>query len=259
MASAATPRTDSQDGRPSDLRIELIEDPANFPSVYELLCATFGRQTGDGFFAAASPGWDTPEGHVRGAKRMEDRWRRATKDRNGKLNTVFLKATIDDGNERVIAGAAVWVQASAVAGHGDPPVDDLSKATDLEKLHPGNPALQKLLCQLDQSLHRPRNALVKKIATESNPSLFVLDLCVVHPTYQGRGIAKKLVQWGLEEAKARGDIECVTEGSAMGRHVYFKLGFEQDGPEIEWFADEPYKDYNFPSNIFMRTRLPKAS
>ena len=39
----------------------------------------------------------------------------------------------------------------------------------------------------------------------------------------------------------------------MGRHVYEKLGFHQEGGEVEYDVAEEFKNRPLPSNIFMRT------
>lgn len=239
-----------------DLQIELVTDAQDIVDGFDCICSTFGRQTHDGIWIAMNPGWDTPSGATQGAARMVDRWRAATRDRNGDANTMFLKATLprEEGG-RAIVGMAIWLQASAVDGHGDRPAEDLREVMDLESLYPGNPDEQRYLCQLDHSLHRRRIEVVKEKATHSPSSAMVLDLCVVDPAFQGRGIAKELVRWGLKEAERRGGLEAITEASSMGRHVYGKLGFQQDGPEIEYVVDAKFADRDTPSNIFMRTQL----
>lgn len=48
---------------------------------------------------------------------------------------------------------------------------------------------------------------------------------VVHPDYQGRGIAGRLLERGLEEVdRAQQDI--YLEGTAAGRRLYLRHGFE---------------------------------
>lgn len=241
---------------PSDLRIELITSAEDIVASFDCTCKTFGSQTHDGIWIAMNPGWDTPEGKAKGAQRMVQRWSAVARDNNGELNTMFLKATLPDAQrqgERVLVGVAIWVQASAVEGHGDVPAEDLRTVMDLEAVYPGNEAEQRYACQLDRSLHRRRIEVVKEKATASPPAVMVLDLCVVDPAFQGKGIAKKLVQWGLDEAQRRGGLEAILEASSMGRHVYAKLGFQQEG-EIEYDVDAEFADRERPSNVFMRTQ-----
>ena len=48
---------------------------------------------------------------------------------------------------------------------------------------------------------------------------------VVHPDYQGQGIAGRLLERGLEEAdQAQQDV--YLEGTAAGRRLYLRHGFE---------------------------------
>ncbi|KAL4887551.1 hypothetical protein BJY04DRAFT_3742 [Aspergillus karnatakaensis] len=235
--------------------ISAITNPADFTRFFAIAAATFGHQTQDGIWLAFHPGFDTPEGASKGTERLIKRWESTTRDRNGDPNTIFLKATVprDDGSGEEIAGVAIWVQASAVEGRGQKPAASLAESTNLEDYYPGNPTEQKYLCQLDDSLHRQRLEYVNAIAESDSPAVFALDLCTVDPAFQRRGIAGKLVEWGLYEARRRGGLEAVTEASAMGRSVYAKLGFVQQGSEVEYAVDEEFKTRARPSNVFMRT------
>ncbi|KFA71945.1 hypothetical protein S40288_06742 [Stachybotrys chartarum IBT 40288] len=241
----------------SDIRIEFVDQPDDIVQGFECLCATFGRQTHDGIFKAMNPGWDTPEGHAAGAQRMIDRWQAAKRTAAGDLSTIFLKATVPDAKSpggRVVGGLAIWLQASVVPGHGEAPVEDLSQVMDLEAVYPGDKDEQRYLVQLDRSLHGRRIELVKAKAGASPPAVMVLDLCIVHPEHQGKGLGRRLVQWGLDEAERRGGLEAVTEASPMGRKQYEKLGFKGVLPEIEYVVDAQWEGRSRPSNQFMRTR-----
>ncbi|KAL2853599.1 hypothetical protein BJX68DRAFT_265067 [Aspergillus pseudodeflectus] len=241
----------------SAVRIEPITTAHDFARFFDITALTFGHQIHDGIWSAFNPGWDTPAGREAGIARLVGRWESTTTDREGRPNTVFLKAVVPGGSsgegEEEIAGVAIWVQASNVPGYGDKPATDLGEAMDLEALYPDNPTEQRYLRQLDASLHGRRVALVSEIATTDSPALMVLDLCTVDPAFQRRGIARGLVQWGLDEAKRRGGLEAVTEASAMGRHVYGQLGFVQEGGEMEAKVDEEFRGRAWPSNVFMRT------
>jgi ribosomal protein S18 acetylase RimI-like enzyme len=46
----------------------------------------------------------------------------------------------------------------------------------------------------------------------------------VHPSYQGCGLASKLLKWGLERADAEG-VETYLSASPEGRPMYEKYGF----------------------------------
>ncbi|KAH7312930.1 hypothetical protein BKA65DRAFT_516942 [Rhexocercosporidium sp. MPI-PUGE-AT-0058] len=246
----------------SQIRIQPITNAEDFQRCFEITASAFGTQTADGIWKAFHPGWDTPEGRVLGASRMQSRWAASSLTSTGSPNVVYLKATVLDpsgpgaglvGKEgEVIAGMAIWVQASMVPGNGDLPPTDLVKALELDTLYPGDESAQKFLCQVVRSLTKSRLEAVKEAETRDPPAILALDLCAVDPAFQRRGIAAELVKWGLEEAQRRGGLEAVTEASKKGRGVYAKLGFEQQG-EIEYLLDDEFRDRMMPSNVFMRT------
>lgn len=244
----------------SDVLIELIDNEDDIARAYDITLACFGHQTRDGIWMATNPGWDTPTGRAAGIARNVARWRSATKDKNCDFNTMFLKATVPDpksNGQRIMAGFAIWVQLSTVDGHGDKPVEDLSQALDLEALYPDSEAERRYCVQMDASLHAQRIAAVKDKshdgAQSGRPAVMVLDLCAVNSAFQRRGIANKLVRWGLDEAERRGGLEALTEASSMGRGAYAKLGFRQEGGEIEYDVDDEFRTREKPSNVFMRT------
>jgi GNAT superfamily N-acetyltransferase len=246
----------SQDSqKASDVQVEIIDDEQDFTQAFAIISKCFGRQTNDGFWKAMNPGWDTPDGAAAGTNRMVKRWQSGTKNNSGEPNTVHLKATVPDPKDpghRVIAGIAIWAQHSMIDGMGDKPSTDIDTAANLDDLYPGNEAEQRFLRQTFASFVSQRVKTLEEKATTSSPATFSLDLCVVDPDFQRRGIANKLVEWGLEEARRRGGLESTTEGSAMGRFVYQKLGFKPV-EEVVYDVDAEFRDRKLPPNLFMRT------
>jgi len=231
-----------------EVRVELIKDPEDFEQCFDCLAEAFGRQVKDEIWIGSNPGWDTSAGAHRNTEHMIDRWRKANE------NTLHLKATIPDTRQpgsRRIVGFAIWVQLSMVPSQGERPHE--WKPSDFEAQHPGNELEQRYVSQMLNSLQRSRRAYVSEIAGGTHASAMALDICAVNPAFQRRGVASKLVEWGLIEAKQRGNLEALTEASSMGRHVYSKLGFKQRGPEIQYELDEDFADRIPPSNLFMRT------
>jgi aminocarboxymuconate-semialdehyde decarboxylase len=215
----------------------------------------FGRQAKDAVWMLMNPGWDTEEGQAGQAEGMIQRWQSTTTNKDGQPNKIYLKATLPDPNDpgqRRVVGMAIWQQLSEVEGYGDPFTGDMTAA--LQNLDEKN---RRFADQMFKSLWRRRIEYVKEVSQNKNrnpPAIFTLDLCAVDPAYQRRGIANKLVQWGLEEAKKRGNLECTTEGSAMGRAVYRRLGFKDEGNgDIEYDVDDEFKSWDKPPNVFLRT------
>ncbi|KAJ3493229.1 hypothetical protein NLG97_g4862 [Lecanicillium saksenae] len=239
-----------------DLKIEVVSTAEQVKEAFGPLCEAFGVQTQDAIFIGLNPGWDTPDGRQKGEERFIERFTSRTFNHDEKPNTIFLNATVVDPatNQRVVAGVAVWEQASTVVGYGDLPPEDEGADMGIEAIYPNDLVQQKLWTDVMTDLHASRWQAVRDNATSSPPAIMVLDICAVDPRFQGHGIGRKLVEWGLEEAKLRGDLELVTEASVMGRRVYQKLGFEQEGPETVYNVDASLSKYPLPSNVFLRTR-----
>ncbi|KAL2060994.1 hypothetical protein VTL71DRAFT_9046 [Oculimacula yallundae] len=250
----------------TQVRIEQITDTEDFTRCFSIAASAFGTQTADGIWTAFYPNWNTPEGAISGAQRMLERWEHRTFDAAGNPNVVYLKATIPDPSssesgdgKEVIAGMAIWVQASMDKAYGDAPDTDFAKDLQVEEIYPGDEPGQRFLCQVFGSLTKQRFKAIKEAATRNPPAILGLDLCAVDPTFQRRGVAAELVKWGLEEARRRGGLEAVLEASKKGRGVYAKLGFKQEGEEIKYVIDDEFKDRVLPSNIFMRTGVLSRS
>ncbi|KAK7946877.1 uncharacterized protein PG986_011198 [Apiospora aurea] len=250
MAGVST----AEDGA-ADVRIELMGSPDDFAAGYEVLCGAFGKQINDAICVrvshgrtAMNPGWDTPEGKKQHVARLVERWQSTTTNQLGDRNAVFLKATapdLENGEERVVAGMAIWCQ--------------------LSFMYPGDERAQRFCAQMIKSLVRRRIEYVKSLSSSASstgkpPATFTLDICAVDPRFQRRGVAHRLVQWGLDEARRRGGLEATTEASAMGRHAYAKLGFrpEEGRGDLVYEVDEEFRDRELPPNLFMRTGVVSA-
>ncbi|KAI1463059.1 putative GNAT family acetyltransferase [Daldinia caldariorum] len=231
--------------------VQPVDSPDDFTQVYRCISEAFARQIQDTIWMSTNPNWDSPEGQKEGAAKLLRRWQSATKNKDGQPNTVILKATLpdpQDESKRKIVGAAIWSQLSFVDGHGDRPTDspDLTTLPDTER---------RFASQMFRSLWKRRVALAREKASSDSPALFMLDTCAVDPAFQRRGVAGKLVEWGLEEAKRRGGLECATEASPMGRTVYKKLGFRAEGAgeDLIYEVDEEFRHRDKPAILFMRT------
>ncbi|TGJ85384.1 hypothetical protein E0Z10_g3363 [Xylaria hypoxylon] len=233
--------------------IEVIENAEDFPEAFRCSSEAFGRQAHDAIWIAFNPGWDTPEGQAAGVERTLQRWRSAGTDNRGNPSAVYLKATLADPDQpgrRIIVGFAVWAQVSTIEEHGavvsGEMSDDMAAA-----IHPESKSEQRFLQQMFRSLLKSRVEYVKSKATENPPAIMCLDLCATHPAFQRRGIASKLVQWGVDEAHRRGIPNATMEASSMGRHVYQRLGFRPRGSDIVYEVDDEFSNRDKPPNIFM--------
>ncbi|KAF7542058.1 hypothetical protein G7054_g166 [Neopestalotiopsis clavispora] len=241
----------SQTPSNEDVRIEVITDPSDFEEVYDVTANAFGHQTKDGIWMAMNPDWESPAGKVKGVAHLRDRWE-ATKAGG---NTTFIKATLPDPaveGARRIAGIAIWLHASAIPGQGEIP-----GKIDFSSVWPDNERERRFAEQLLTSLHKNRYKVLQEIAQPESKqkSIMVLDLCVTDPAFQRRGVARKLVQWGLDEGKRRGDLDAIIEASVMGCPVYKKIGFHQVGT-ITYDVDEEFRGRSMPGNAFLRLKLP---
>lgn len=235
------------------ITITPITSEFDFLPAFQCAANAFGHQIHDTLWTLLHPGWDTPDGASACAARLAQRWKKTTKNRNGDPNTVFLKAEVSEpgSDSPVIAGMAIWQQASFDPSWGDAPLAGMPKS-DLDLLP--SESDKRFANQAFASLFRKRVEVVKEKEGQEIPATFVLDLCAVDPKYQRRGIAQKLVQWGLNEAKRRGGLECTTEASSMGRGAYRKLGFRDEGKgDIVYEVDEEFRGREMPPNVFLRT------
>jgi len=57
--------------------------------------------------------------------------------------------------------------------------------------------------------------------------LFMRGLCML-PEWQGNGVGRRLLEWGLEIADWEG-VECWIDASAAGLALYRKLGWKEVG------------------------------
>ncbi|PWN38306.1 GCN5-related N-acetyltransferase [Meira miltonrushii] len=223
-----------------DVRIELIQDEQDLRENFACQYETFGQQTSNAFWLAMSPNADTDAGFEAGVKSGQNNFKKQSAHNGG--HSWYLKAIAPDPEtgKDTIAGIATWTENL----HSRNPIPKEMNKERLEKLYPGNETEQRYVNQMFQSFLRRRGELVEEAGKEGR-AVMVLDICVVRPRFQRRGIASELVKWGLRKAEELGQngqaIECVTEASPMGKPVYVKLGFEAEG-EVVYKVDEEFQN-----------------
>ncbi|KAF6812403.1 GNAT family protein [Colletotrichum musicola] len=96
--------------------------------------------------------------------------------------------------------------------------------------------------RLDQTVDREAKAVFEKESAEypnpfaSVPGHWSLVVLGVHPDWQGKGVGKKIMQWGLERAAAE-DVPITLFASPAGHPFYKRLGFDVVG----WATTESVK------------------
>ncbi|CAO2651788.1 Nn.00g000710.m01.CDS01 [Neocucurbitaria sp. VM-36] len=233
-----------------------VENEQDLREANACVSEAFGRQTKDAVWMLMNPGWDTEDGQAKNAMNLIKQWQSITTNKDGFPNALYLKATLPDPNnhqKRRVVGMAIWKQLSFVEGYGDPFTGDMTEA--VKELEPED---QRFATQMFRSLWKRRIEYIREVSSRDSghkpPAIFALDLCAVDPAFQRRGIAAKLVEAGLQEARKRGNLECTTEGSAMGRAVYRRLGFKDEGTgDIVFEVDQEFQLRDKPPNVFLRT------
>ncbi|KAF3083149.1 hypothetical protein TWF569_006860 [Orbilia oligospora] len=102
-----------------------------------------------------------------------------------------------------------------------------------------NPSAYKPAIDLMAKVFEETENLVKQMPQFENH--LHLNILVVDPAYQRRGIGEALVRWGVNKSIKEG-LPCALEASRAGKRVYTKCGFEEiqtcDGlhptPEKPW-------------------------
>jgi GNAT superfamily N-acetyltransferase len=88
----------------------------------------------------------------------------------------------------------------------------------------------------------------------------LLDMCFVHPEWQGRGVGKLLVKWGTEKADELG-LKGFVEASPLGRPLYEKFGFVVDEHVLlkGGSVKEEWRDYIVPEYYWMERPLKEVA
>ncbi|OOQ81599.1 acetyltransferase, GNAT family [Penicillium brasilianum] len=123
----------------------------------------------------------------------------------------MLKVT-DPSNSDVVAAFAKWVRpSSGSSADHDPQAEDPAvwpESSDGE-------LCDRFFGTMDRH---------HKDAMKGRPHYY-LEILAVHPSYQGRGLASKLLRWGLARADDEG-VEVYLSSSPDGRPLYEKYGFQ---------------------------------
>lgn len=78
-----------------------------------------------------------------------------------------------------------------------------------------------------RTCHSPSSNYYFVPEIDKSPTYGIMDIAV-HPKYQGRGVARKLVEWGIGKAKEEG-VPIELSATPAGSELYTKLGFKKVG------------------------------
>ncbi|KAI9696899.1 MAG: hypothetical protein M1820_007974 [Bogoriella megaspora] len=139
------------------------------------------------------------------------------------------------GEEEVVrrgrmVGLAIWVAPEGEGGVGEEPGEVLGMAAGVEegKVGEGEPEEPVIM---DGEVRRES---VEKLRRErervmgSRKDYWYLASLLTHEEYQRKGVAKLLLNWGIEQADRDG-ADIYLESSPAGLPVYKKFGFKPEG------------------------------
>ena len=75
---------------------------------------------------------------------------------------------------------------------------------------------------------RSQEESLKKYLGSAIDETWYLKILCVHPVFQRKGIGAKLLDWGLKNARERGE-KVYLEASEIGKGLYIKKGFKKLG------------------------------
>ncbi|KAK3337609.1 acyl-CoA N-acyltransferase [Cercophora scortea] len=145
----------------------------------------------------------------------EIQWRRRRAIRRMKEGIPTL-VVVDD--EDTVVGFAQWERPATGDVPHHPPIasegqkaDDPPKSLNLDKM-------QHMFKVFDEEIG-------KVLGPEGHKDMWYLMLLAVDPAYQGRGVGKMLLRWGMDQAAAEGKKTFLL-ATVEGRPLYEKQGFK---------------------------------
>jgi GNAT superfamily N-acetyltransferase len=180
---------------------------------FDCMSRAFGRAKP--LLNALYPLHDTPGGRAKGVERLKANWRAHEEDDT----CFFVKASLDGR----VAGFAIWVLIDA--NGRNLPDQIVDKELELDAIYDNDEEdAKEWLRQVWHAYVQPRRAACK------DKSVMALELCVVHPDFQRRGIGQMLTAWGVQRAKSNGAHMAVVEASRPGVGCYARCGFVHSEP-----------------------------
>ncbi|KAJ9150121.1 Acyl-CoA N-acyltransferase [Coniochaeta hoffmannii] len=175
----------------------------------------------------------TPDRH-RGDRLKFRAW--MTLDRMAKPGWVSM-VVVDDEKDGQIAGYAQWTKPAPPEGQEpDPPAvtkeEAASAAFEMDE-HP--PSLAE--GALDEFWAAQKVEEDRVLGEGGKKDVWYLVILAVDPAYQGRGVGKILVQWGIDKAKAQGK-GIFLSATPAGKPFYKRMGLQDAGAFEIWGTPE---------------------
>ncbi|KAF2171753.1 hypothetical protein M409DRAFT_17988 [Zasmidium cellare ATCC 36951] len=194
----------------TSIQVQEASNP-DLPHLFTITSLAF--QHTEPFWDLTFPSHDTPQGRSHGAHRF-------LLKRLSDPTIVYTKASINtpssSSNDKIV-GMARWHICEGEA----PPEREY-------ELPGGNPGYAgeewEAYKRLSDAFMAKRNRAIR----DSGGRIVVLDVLAVEPGFQGMGVGRRVVEWGVKRAGELG-TEVVVESSVEGRGFYERCGFEGRG------------------------------
>ncbi|KAB5542472.1 acyl-CoA N-acyltransferase [Coniochaeta sp. 2T2.1] len=140
---------------------------------------------------------------------------------------------VDDEQDGRIAGYAQWLRPAPPEGREpDPPMvteEEAASAPFETEQKPPSFAEETLV----EFLVAQKKEEERVLGPEGKKDVWYLIILAVDPAYQGRGVGKMLVQWGVDQAKAQGK-GLFLSATPAGKPFYERIGLEDVGAFDIW-------------------------
>ncbi|KAK0654784.1 acyl-CoA N-acyltransferase [Cercophora newfieldiana] len=146
----------------------------------------------------------------------ETTWRtaRTLRRMNEGKDTFVVVDTDSNTGEETVVGFTQWERPGMAATKGQEGQHDEDKITE----GMDREALAKMMGLMEEDAK-------KHLGPEGHANMWYLIILGVDPNHQRRGIGKRLVRWGLEQAAAEGQ-QVFLIATPEGRPLYESLGFQ---------------------------------
>ncbi|KAK6954382.1 hypothetical protein Daesc_004349 [Daldinia eschscholtzii] len=143
------------------------------------------------------------------------------------LTATVIVATLEEGDEgwsgsSDIVGFCIWFREDGdEKGEKDQIIEKKQPLLSNPLVSAPNASMMARTCRL------PSSSYYFCPEIKNSPQYGIMDIAV-HPEFQGRGVARRLVEWGINKAKEEA-IPIELSATPAGSKLYTKLGFKKVG------------------------------